>query len=109
MIDYQTRDILSDQTVRRVFREVAEERSIRFGELVRRLSSRNNERSKVPSGGGEVRTPSSGLSTDHIKIALDRLESVKLIKSKKSSVDRLNIYYITSKGLSVKRKMKKYK
>jgi DNA-binding transcriptional ArsR family regulator len=85
MQSYEIASFLSDNPSRRkVFAEVAKSKSIRFRELVYRLSS---------------------MDEDEAKRHLEELQRAGLIDSKNASIDSLNTYYVTNDGLQAKRKV----
>ncbi|AFZ49502.1 hypothetical protein [Dactylococcopsis salina] len=77
--------LINDPNNKRVFDRVAENRRVHLGELLKQVKTDRNE----------------------TKRALHQLEKEKLVAKKGAPIEDYTIYYITSKGLKVKREIER--
>lgn len=81
----KTDPLIEDEKAQAVFSAVARDRRVTFRQLVKELS----------------------IDRDEVQEKLQTLKKAELVKEKVSSIEDLNTYYLTSKGFSADRSLKR--
>ena len=84
-VTLETLSLLSDRAARMVFDGVVRERTVKLGDLVRKVSGRLDERTTIER--------------------LDSLERAGLVNVSRATLPEWNVYYVTADGLELRRKM----